>query len=231
MPADFYIDIHTHHGLPDRPDVISIKNILMQDARNYASGQGFRSLGLHPWESDTVSLDTQLFEEIIARPEMIAIGECGLDRLRGADMKKQTGLFIRQALIAEARHKPLFIHCVRAWQEIIALKADLLPAVPWMIHGYRGKARVARQLLDNGFYLSFGENILWMNPVLTGIVNETPVDRLFLETDEGSRTIELIYQAAAKIKNLSLIKLQQCMAKNFETVSGIHGTSRMASAY
>ena len=226
--SGLYIDIHTHHDFLNRPEVISIKNILMREAYQYVPAEGLFSIGLHPWESDTVILNHQLLEKIIARPEIIAVGECGLDRLRGADLKKQTGLFIQQALMADTHNKPLFIHCVRAWQEIIALKTDIRPKAPWMIHGYRGKARVAEQLLDGGFYLSFGENILWMNPVLSGILKATPVDRLFLETDEGSRPIEEVYRAAAEIKSLSLDALQTCLAQNFIKVFGTHGTSRMA---
>ena len=87
----------------------------MQESNQYAPSKGFFSLGLHPWESETVELDHQLFEKMIARPEIIAVCECGLDWLRGAGMKKQTSLFIQQALIAETHKKPLFIHCVRAW--------------------------------------------------------------------------------------------------------------------
>lgn len=227
--SGIFIDIHTHHCLLNRPDLISVQNVLMQNASDFVVGQGLFSIGLHPWESDTILLDNQLFEKNIARPEMIAVGECGLDRLRGAGMKTQTGLFIRQAGIADAHHKPLFVHCVRAWQEIIALKTEMSPKVPWMIHGYRGKARVAEQLLDCGFYLSFGENILWMNPVLTGIVKNTPNDRFFLETDEGSKPIEEIYRVAAKIKDMTLSELQDQMLQNFKIITASGGTSGMAA--
>lgn len=220
-----YLDIHTHQYSADRRDVISVRNILMQEANQYVPGEGLFSIGLHPWESETVMLDLPLFEKMIDRPEMIAVGECGLDRLRGAGIKIQTRLFIQQALIAESRQKPLFIHCVRAWQEIIALKAEIRPAVPWMIHGYRGKARVAEQLLDSGFYLSFGENLFWMNPVLTAIVKATPISRLFLETDEGKRPIEEVYRIAAEIKGMPIAELQDQMLQNFKTLIAKDGTS------
>lgn len=225
-----YIDIHTHHPKPDRTDVITVGNILMQEAHRYTPAVGYYSIGLHPWESETVNLDRQLFIDMIARPEIIAVGECGIDRLRGADLKKQTSLFIQQAEIAEEYQKPLFIHCVRAWQEIIALKDEIRPKVPWMVHGYRGKARVAGQLLERGFLLSFGQNIHWMNPVLSSILKGTPDERLFLETDDSTQPIEDIYQVAAKIKSLSLIELKTRLANNFETIFGLHGTSRVAAA-
>jgi TatD DNase family protein len=227
---EMYIDIHTHSMQPDRSDMISIKNILMQQASDLIPGGNLFSIGLHPWDTEMQPVIPDLPDGLFGRPNIIAIGECGLDRLRGAAMKIQTRLFIQQALMAETLKKPLFIHCVRAWQEIIALKTDIRPKVPWMIHGYRGKARVAEQLLDSGFYLSFGQNILWMNPVLSGILKETPVNRLFLETDDGATPIEEIYGAAARIKSVSLNGLQACLAENFQIVFGIDGTSVMASA-
>jgi TatD DNase family protein len=230
VPAP-YIDIHTHHNRPSNPGVISVRNILMREARDYQPADGYFSIGLHPWESDVESLDKQVFEDLLTRPEIIAVGECGLDRLRGADMRRQTGIFIQQALLAEKHRMPVYIHCVRAWDEITGLKKELSPTVPWMVHGYRGKARVADQLIDNGFYLSFGENILSMNRVLSDIVRNTPIGRMLLETDEGTTPIEEIYAVAAKIKNLSLDELQACLLQNFELLTGIHGTSRMASTH
>jgi len=225
-----YIDIHTHHQSPDRPDVIAVRSIPMQEAHQYAPSEGFFSIGLHPWESETVDLDHQLFDELIARPEIIAVGECGLDRLRGADIKKQTILFVQQAIMAETRHKPLIIHCVRAWQEIMSLKTELNPKVPWIIHSYRGKSHVAAKLVDLGFYLSFGESLLSFNPVLSDILRNTPDERFFLESDDGRRSIEDIYDAARQIKKLSLESIRTCLISNFEKVFDPYGTSRMASA-
>ena len=226
-----YIDIHTHHPLPDRPGTLAVRNILMREARHHAAEPGLWSVGLHPWESESESLDISILKNLLTRPGVVAVGECGLDRLRGAPMRSQTAIFERLALLAEEFHKPLFIHCVRAWQEIIGLKAALNPSVPWMIHGYRGKAAVARQLIDSGFYLSFGENLLSMNPVLSGILRDTPDSRLLLETDEGGQPIESIYRVAATIKNVSLESLQNQLITNFEQMTGIHGTPRVAATH
>lgn len=224
-----YIDIHRHHGVADRPGRISVRNIGMEEAHFYEPAGGLCSVGLHPWKTDTVPLNHQLLNDLLARPEVIAAGECGLDRLKGADLKVQIRLFTEQARMAEIHGKPLIIHCVRAWQEIMSLKTELNQRAPWIIHSFRGKAHVAAKLLDLGFCLSFGEALLSFNPVLSDILRNTPDERFFLESDDGRRPIEDIYDAAAQIKRLSLDNIQACLASNFEKVFGIHGTPRMAS--
>ena len=150
----------------------------------------------------------------------LGIGECGIDRLRGSNTDHQISVFKQQAQLAESLRKPFIIHCVRAWLEVMEIKSKINPTVPWIVHGFRGKARTAEELLNNGFNLSFGESILSMNPVLTEIVRGTPDDRLFLETDDGKHDIEEIYQAASVIKNIPLEKLQDITISNFNAIFG-----------
>jgi TatD DNase family protein len=119
----------------------------------------------------------------------------------------------------------MIIHCVQAWQEIIALKKEIRPKVPWIIHGFRGKPELAGQLINHGFYLSFGDTILYQNNTTAQSLKSIPEDFLFLETDISEHTIESIYQAASVIKNLPLDVMQNMLQRNFELVFGIHGTS------
>jgi len=220
-----YIDIHTHLELTAHSNIIALRNILLQQRNPVLPDRELFSIGLHPWNTDQVSLDTLFFQEAISLPNCRAIGECGLDRLRGASLDIQTRLFKQQAQFAESVQKPVIIHCVRAWLEIIDLKAEIQPSVPWIIHGFRGKAATAKKLIGSGFYLSFGESILSMNAVLAEIVRETPPDRLFLETDGGKCPIEEVYRVASDIKNLPLEKLQENLLLNFEKVFGKYGPS------
>ena len=82
--------------------------------------------------------------------------------------------------ISENRELPLILHIVRAFPEIIALKKQLSPKQPWIIHGFRGKPQLASELLRHGFYLSIGEKY---NPEAVAVI---PRDRLLLESDEGT---------------------------------------------
>ncbi|MCX6223302.1 MAG: TatD family hydrolase [Bacteroidia bacterium] len=228
MMEQMFIDIHSHQDSPHRPDLISIRNILIKGPTLDIPREGLFSFGVHPWDSDRVSMDKKSSDQAASLPQVIAIGECGIDRLKGAPVRSQALLFTQHAGLAELRQKPLIIHCVRAWHEIMSLKTELSPKVPWIIHGFRGKIHIAAKLVDMGFYLSFGESLLSFNPVLSEILRNTPDNRFFLESDEGRRPIEDIYDAASRIKKLSLERMQSCLASNFEKVFGIHDTSRMA---
>ncbi|MDE5929471.1 MAG: TatD family hydrolase, partial [Muribaculaceae bacterium] len=108
------------------------------------------------------------------------IGECGLDALRGPDMALQREVFLKHIGLSEALGKPLLIHAVRCWPELIALRHNLNPAQEWIIHGFRGKAELAAELLRHGFSLSFG---LKYNEDAFRL---TPPERRYRETDTVS---------------------------------------------
>jgi TatD DNase family protein len=74
----------------------------------------------------------------------------------------------------------MLLHVVKAYPEIIALKRELRPTMPWIIHGFRGKPQLASELLSHGFYLSVGEK--YNRDAVTVI----PSDRLLVESDESA---------------------------------------------
>jgi TatD DNase family protein len=90
--------------------------------------------------------------------------------------------------------------------------------VPWIIHGFIGKPELARQLIRQGCYLSFGQALLHGNANLCKVMAETPLDKLFLETDVAEISIREIYAAGAKILGLELEQLQQQLLSNFQRV-------------
>lgn len=118
-------------------------------------------------------------EELVRHPQVLAVGEVGLDKLADAPMDLQVEVFRRQACLAEEVGKPLVIHLVKAVDELLKVKRDLRPSNPWIIHGFRGKAALAEEYLKHGFYLSFGEK--YQEAALCRV----PADRLFIETDES----------------------------------------------
>lgn len=156
------------------------------------------SVGVHPWDSD--SADTrqamELLRELAGRPEVVAIGEAGLDKLRGAAMERQEELFAEQVAISEQVSKPLVIHCVKAWDRLMHLRKHLRPRQPWILHGFRGNADIVNQLLapaySNPIYFSIGEKF---NPDALAAI---PIDRLLLESDESSLTLDQIATPIAR---------------------------------
>lgn len=129
-----FADIHTHNVHAGHDAVICIEP---DDAMPAGDNLHF-SCGVHPWRSSEAEA---LWPMVVARatdPRVVAIGECGIDRLRGADVQLQTELFRSHALLAEEVGKPLIIHCVRGWAELLAVHRAVAPAVTWIVHGFRG---------------------------------------------------------------------------------------------
>jgi len=106
---------------------------------------------------------------------------------------------------------------VAAFQELIVIKNELNITVPIIIHGFSKNQQLAKQLLDQGFYLSFGKYLL-RNPELGTVFADMPDNRFFLETDTVDESIQEVYALAAKYKNITVSELQQFIAANFATV-------------
>ncbi len=142
------------------------------------------SIGIHPWHTreTTDSLIASL-RTLAARPDTIAIGETGIDPLRGADTARQEEIFRIHAELAEIHSKPLIIHSVRSHHRILALHKELRPSSPWIIHGFRGNPATARRLVAAGLFLSLGPRF---NPEVPA---QLPAERLLLETDDSGLTI------------------------------------------
>jgi TatD DNase family protein len=119
--------------------------------------------------------------------------------------------------LAEKYKKPVVIHCVAAFQELIAIKKKLNLSVPLLIHGFSKNEQVAKQLLDNGFYISFGKYLL-QKPELESVFKNMPNDRFFLETDTVEEGIQEVYALAAKYKGISMEEIQKIVNSNFNTI-------------
>ena len=173
------IDIHTHRLVPVPGE--SIVSCL-PDAFFPQKG-GWYSVGIHPWQLGSYDwTDTAFrahFESLVRHPQVLAVGEAGLDKLISVSLYSQTDALRYQADVAEAIDKPLILHLVKATTELLVLKRELNPRVPWIVHGFRGKAQLALDLVRHGLYLSFGAR--YQEEAL----RQMPADRLFLETDES----------------------------------------------
>jgi TatD DNase family protein len=106
---------------------------------------------------------------------------------------------------------------VGAFQELIALKKELKLNIPLIVHGFSKSAEQAKQLVENGFYLSFGKYLI-QNPGLKEVFLSVPNDRIFLETDVLDFNIADIYKLAAEYKAIDLVVLQNIIKNNFSTV-------------
>lgn len=179
------LDIHTHF---DRSGAI-----INCSPSSFAPIAGrFYSVGIHPWKvSDTYQSEWELLRKVALHPQVVAIGEAGLDKLAVADVSLQLEVLNLQIDLSEQLKKPLIIHSVHTSNELIRLKKQLKPLMAWVIHGFRGNRNVAQQLLKEGFYLSFGERYRMESLV------DTPLNRILIETDESGEDIHTLYRQAA----------------------------------
>jgi TatD DNase family protein len=174
------------------------------------------SIGIHPKDIDVNSIENQfnwLTENISGN--CFAIGECGLDSFVEIDQKIQENVFLRQIKLANEIKKPVIIHCVRKFYEVISLKK--YAEQPMIIHGFNKKQNVAEDLLKNNFYLSFGKAVLY-NLSLQNTLKITPLDKIFLETDNDDFNIAELYEKVSEIKGISLEKLNEQILENLETI-------------
>ena len=204
-------DIHTHHAAPLSGFSIvssSPEHFVPQERHHY-------SVGFHPWALSAEypsETDWKHLSRLVCLPQVLAVGEAGLDKLAAVPLPLQETVFERQARLADEMGKPLVIHLVKAVDELLRLRKSLSPHVPWVIHGFRGKAQLVQTLLRHGFYLSLGEH--FHEAALMAI----PLSRLFLETDESSLPIADIYARVARIRRIPLEDLSEAVCANVQSV-------------
>ena len=207
-------DAHAH-GVPGENDeVFRLWNI--GDPASPVSENCFFSAGIHPWDAGKYELAA--FVPLFDSPRCLAIGECGLDRTADAALPRQMKVFEAQIVEAVRRGKPLVIHCVRCFPELLRLKAaqnDDAPA--WVIHGFRGTKRKAFDLLDAGCVLSFGAGLL-RDAGNMEYFAEIPPDRILIETDESPELFGRILAEAAAMHLLSPSEFASIVRTNFKRI-------------
>ena len=217
------IDIHTHR-LKSEPS-IQILNTFAQDLP-LPDNETLYSAGLHPYHLGLVNREVCLhfMELAISNKNMVAIGECGLDRSIATDFAQQEWYFRKQIEIAEKYSKPLIIHCVRAFPEIMRLKKESKSSIPWIIHGFQANRPTTLQLITHNFYFSVGESLL-TNQQKIEILPLIPTDHLFLETDDRDVSIRTVYTLASQILNIGEEMLSDIILANFKRLFGTAQTS------
>lgn len=206
------LNIHTHH-CPTIP-AQAIVNLCFPQAKFAPQTDALYSIGIHPWDvtSDTVP-NWDYFGMLAAHPQVVAIGECGIDRLVNSKfLKTQERIFIHQQEIAEALGKPLIIHDVRGAELLRSIKLMHPSPVSWIIHGFRGNAEKAMRYTDQGFFLSFGEKY---NEASLRI---TPPKQIFIETDTSMIDIQRLYQRAAAVRGTSCEEFTAQVQQNMQRV-------------
>ena len=210
-----FINLHTHKFTNDAT-ILELVNRYPSDFKEDIPNF---SIGIHPWyiDENRVEVDLKIIEEKLQLKQCLALGECGLDKRIEISLPLQIAVFEKQILLAEKYKKPLILHLVAAFDEVIEIKNRLKIKVPIIIHGFSKNEQVAKQLIDNGFYISFGKYLI-QNPEMETVFKSIPNDKFFLETDTINESLEEVYQLAAKYKNIKIEEVIEIVKSNFNTV-------------
>ena len=207
-----FINLHTHQ-FSNLSDVIEVVN---QYPWEFDASIPKYSIGIHPWylDENRLAADLKSISEKLKLPECLALGECGLDKRIEISMELQTSVFKLQLQLVQQTEKPIILHCVAAYDEVIAVKKELDIKNPMIIHGFSKNEQVANSLLKNGFYLSFGKYLL-RNPDLEKVIKFAPENKILLETDTIEESIYEVYEKAALIRGISVAAMQTIVFQNY----------------
>jgi len=218
-----FIDIHTHH--PKTGSNVSIVNVLVDEAFiDLAAIQKIKdnnplfwfSAGIHPWHMDNWRHKLDNLKVVSQDGNIIAIGECGLDKKIEAPLNEQTELFQLHIALSEELQKPIIIHCVKAFNELIEIRKNTKHELPWIIHGFNSNKEIATQCLKHRMILSFGKSLLNSKSGITDVIKWLPIESIFLETDDTNLSIEELYWKCSEIRGISLDDLKSGIARNFK---------------
>lgn len=163
------------------------------------------------------SLHLAELKEFAAYDNVLAIGECGLDKVCDTNWDLQQRIFREQVLLAKSLQKPIVVHCVRAFAEVMGILEEIKPAVPVVFHGYNRGRNIAEELLVKGFFLSFGAAIL-KDGAVADVLGDIPAEKFFCETDDSDVTIDTVYNRAADIRKVSAYDIILQVEENFKRV-------------
>jgi len=210
-----FINLHTH-TFSNLSDVMEVVN---QYPWEFDTSIPSYSIGIHPWYIDENRLETDLkiIKQKLQLNECLALGECGLDKRIEIPLDLQISVFKQQLEIVMQTNKPIVLHCVAAYDEVIAIKKEMKITNPMIIHGFSKNEQVAQSLLKNGFYLSFGKYLL-RNPDLEKVFTFAPENQILLETDTIEESIYQVYEKAALIKGISVEEMKTIVFTNFSTI-------------
>ena len=212
-----FVDIHTHLFRPEKK-TITVQNIFPGEGFAAFSGRNFYSVGLHPWHIKTSEENNEMLvqvEEALEFDHVIFVGETGLDKRSETDFEEQIRVFEAQAFMAEEYSKPLIVHCVKAYNEVIEIHKKMKPKMTWIFHSYNGSVEMTRQLANQNFLFSFGELLFLPGTKAIDSFRILPLNKIFFETDEYDGEVEHMYKQGARLKNISEEEIEMAVWDNF----------------
>ncbi|WP_343187618.1 TatD family hydrolase [Buchnera aphidicola (Periphyllus koelreuteriae)] len=182
----------------------------------------FYSCGIHPLHIKNKKNIFKKLYKYSKNEKVIAIGETGLDYFYSKNnILEQKYFFSKHIELSKKLNKPIIIHSRNSGKDIIKiLKKNESHKLKGILHSFNDNLKIALQLLDMNFYISFSGMITFKNSkALQSIIKNIPLNRLLLETDSPYLTPEpyrgkenqpsYIYYIAKYISNLLKIDIEE----------------------
>jgi TatD DNase family protein len=215
-----FVDIHTHRDVL-QANVLAVRNIMVGDLKNKLPLNEYFSLGFHPWEISVGIKPSEMFSRLeshLEKSSVVLIGETGIDRSIQVPFELQRELFELHIAASERLKKPLIIHSVRSYSDLINIKKSLRPKMPWIVHGFQSNVQVLEQIIKKGLYISFGGALIKDDTKYKKLLRLVPKDLMFFETDDSDTEIEMIYRKAAEMMDITLDEMKAVVLRNLKSI-------------
>lgn len=169
---------------------VTISTSLERSRANVQIAQRFpqvrAAIGVHP--NDCTEMDDATWaalQALAAQPEVVAIGEVGLDQYRKTVMLARQQEVLRGFLaLARQRELPVLLHCRDAYEPLLKTLRESATSWTGLIHCASGPPEFIHGALALGLHISFAGNVTFPNATaLQALVRLVPDDRLLIETD------------------------------------------------
>ncbi len=205
-----FINIHTH-SVEEQENVWQLSSLFPEEEILETPF----SVGIHPWKIEE-NWQEQM-QQVVEKSQLqncVAIGECGLDKTEETPLSVQQEIFKSHIDVANKLQKPLVVHCVKAYDELLKFVPEL--KIPLILHDFGKSANLGTQLQEKGIYLSVGKAVFRSS--FAKVLPQLDKQLLFLETDDTEYSITQIYERVAQIFQCDLLTLQRQMHENFKKV-------------
>ncbi|WP_444914004.1 TatD family hydrolase [Microbulbifer sp. EKSA008] len=144
------------------------------------------SVGVHPLDVDSGMADVERLVEMANQPNVVALGETGLDYYYSTDTQEiQQQSFIAHLKAAGQAELPVIVHTRDAREDTIALiKEHGNTNTAGVLHCFTESWDMAKAALDLNYYISLSGIVTFKNAEeLRDVARRLPLDRLLVETD------------------------------------------------
>ncbi len=231
-------DAHCHlESLKDKSEsrILAVAATELKEAHalsqyRQSNPQAKIGIGIHPWyisPNSTLTSITEKLEAAILEYQPDFIGETGLDKLK-PEFDLQQEIFYIHLQLAQKYNLPLVIHCVRAYNELLAILSKFT-TLRGMVHAYNANSETAKQLAKKDMLLGIGSIILNENSQLSKSIEKIPLEQLLIESDapympygakefSSSEDCILYAKQLAKNKKINLTEIISKVNQNFTTL-------------